>query len=368
MADPGDAMLIGCLEQVSKEIPVMTRLRRGKDAIVLIVVIMSVLAVCGCTDGGGNSEPLSVPSPDDRTYPELRNAECVDCHAPQYNSLENGRGKHAPLNCTFCHIQHGYLPDCRDCHPETHGATVIACTSCHPDPHAPVERINNSNLNSSRCRSCHVPQYEGIEESGGLHSALECDHCHIQHGYLPPCSDCHGLPHGSDALDCTNCHDPHKPESIEFDEHDDSQCARCHGSFIKETFMRKHTRHADIACDMCHPEHAVTMLCIDCHAGHNTGMGMRDCTNCHRIGHVPLEIKYSADTTSGMCVDCHAEPFNTMLQSGSEHAYIECVQCHPDHGTTVTCTSDGCHTMDQSHGSGGKCTDCHDQAHNLTVG
>jgi len=336
MADPGDAMLIGCLEQVSKEIPVMTRLRRGKDAIVLIVVIMSVLAVCGCTDGVGNSEPLSVPSPDDRTYPELRNAECVDCHAPQYNSLENGRGKH--------------------------GATVIACTSCHPDPHAPVERINNSNLNSSRCRSCHVPQYEGIEESGGLHSALECDHCHIQHGYLPPCSDCHGLPHGSDALDCTNCHDPHKPESIEFDEHDDSQCARCHGSFIKETFMRKHSRHADIACDMCHPEHAVTMLCIDCHAGHNTGMGMRDCTNCHRIGHVPLEIKYSADTTSSMCVDCHAEPFNTMLQSGSEHAYIECVLCHPDHGTTVTCTSDGCHTMDQSHGSGGKCT------HNLTVG
>ena len=367
MADTGDTTITRCQEQITEETPVMARLRRGKGAIILIAVILSILAMSGCVHDGENDKS-SVPPSDKRTSQDLGNVECVDCHAPQYHSLENGSGKHASLNCTFCHIQHGYLPDCQGCHPETHGATVRNCAICHTDPHAPVERINDPGLNSSRCRSCHVPQYEGIEESGGMHSAFECDHCHIQHGYLPQCSDCHGLPHGSDALDCTSCHDPHKPESIEFDEHDNSQCARCHGSVIKETFIRKHTRHADIACDMCHPVHAATRLCIECHPGHSTEMSMRDCTNCHRIGHVPIEIRYSPETKSGVCVDCHAEPFNTMLQSGSEHAYIECVLCHPNHGTTVACADACCHVMDQSHGAGGmQCKDCHDQAHDLTV-
>jgi len=335
--------------------------------IIIIGILLCVLA-SGCTDRTQTLQEEGPPATQGRAYQQLQNAECVDCHAPQCDALANGRGMHAPLNCTFCHVQHGYLPDCRDCHPETHGTTVNSCTSCHPNPHAPMERINNSNLNSSRCRSCHVPQYEAIEESGGMHSALECDHCHIQHGYLPQCSDCHGLVHGADVLDCANCHDPHKPESIEFDSHDNSQCARCHSSVIEQTFARKHTRHADIACDMCHPEHAVTMLCIDCHAGHNTMMSMRDCNNCHRIGHVPTDIMYSPDTLSVVCVDCHAEPFNTMFESDSEHRYLECVNCHPDHGTIPGCDEGGCHTLEPSHGTSGTgCVDCHGSAHDLNL-
>jgi len=91
---------------------------------------------------------------------------------------------------------------------------------------------------------------------------------------------------------------------------------------------------------MCHPLHAETLMCIDCHPGHSTGMSMRDCRNCHRIGHVPTDILYAPDaakTKSGLCIDCHAKPFNTMYESKSEHRYIECVECHPVHGAIIAC-------------------------------
>ncbi len=93
---------------------------------------------------------------------------------------------------------------------------------------------------------------------------------------------------------------------------------------------------------------------------------MRDCNNCHRIGHVPTDIMYSPDTLSVVCVDCHAEPFNTMFESDSEHRYIECVNCHPDHETILSCDEGGCHTLKPPHGTDGTgCVDCHGSAHNL---
>lgn len=333
--------------------------------ILIAGAIVCVLAASGCVSPVDDTTPTpATPAPsDDRAYRSLINRDCVDCHAVQYFSIENGSGRHAHLNCTFCHIQHGYQPDCRSCHPEKHGRGIQGCMICHQNPHAPEERINDPRMNSSVCQPCHIPQYDAIEEGTGRHSTIRCGLCHIQHGYLPTCSDCHGLPHGHDVLDCASCHDPHIPEHIEFDYRNNTECERCHLSAIKQTFLTTYTRHADLSCDMCHPVHAATRLCIECHPGHSTEMSMRDCNNCHRIGHVPTEIRYSPDTKSVVCVECHAKPFNTMIESGSEHIYIECVECHPGHGVTIACTD--CHTPDSSHGT--ECDDCHGYAHDLTT-
>jgi len=340
--------------------------KHTKQTILLICVIISVLAVSGCTHPAEKGEPAPTP-PDGRAYTESANIDCIDCHAVQYQPIENGSGGHARLNCTFCHIQHGYRPDCGTCHPDPHGEGISGCTICHPDPHAPETRIK-STRNNSVCLPCHIPQYDDIEEGSGRHSILKCDLCHVQHGYLPICSDCHGMPHGPDVSGCEGCHNPHAPESIEFDTHNNSECARCHRSVVRRTFVAVPTRHADLACDMCHPRHAATMLCIDCHPGHSTEMNMRDCCNCHRTGHVPTSIQYSsnpATTKSGVCVDCHAKPFNTMLESESEHQYIECVRCHPEHGSAATLACASCHTMDPSHGT--NCVACHGPAHDLAT-
>ena len=335
-------------------------MKRTTYLVLIIGTIVCATALNGCIRHDG--APPRVSPPDGYTYLNSTNIDCDDCHAVQHCTIENGSGRHAHLNCTFCHIQHGYQPDCLTCHPDTHGTGIQGCEICHPDPHAPELRINDSRLNDSICQPCHLPQYDAIDKGTGRHSKLKCDLCHVQHGYLPTCADCHGLFHGSDVTDCDDCHDPHVPESIEFDYGNNSECARCHHSVIEETFAREHTKHAELSCYMCHPLHAETMMCIDCHPGHSSGMGMRDCRNCHRIGHVPTDIMYSpnaAETKSGVCVDCHAKSFNMMYESESEHRYIECVECHPAHGAIVAC--DACHIMEPPHGT--ECGACHGFAH-----
>jgi len=104
-------------------------MKRITYMVLIIGMIVCAIALNGCIhhDDASQASP-----PDGSTYLNSTNIECVDCHAVQYFAIEDGNGRHTPLNCTFCHIQHGYQPNCLTCHPDTHGTGIQGCEICHP--------------------------------------------------------------------------------------------------------------------------------------------------------------------------------------------------------------------------------------------
>lgn len=73
---------------------------------------------------------------------------CVSCHADAGARIASGRVDHGKLKCVLCHSnRHGYVPDCKECHGDTHAQEIMegfeGCLDCHGNPHdlllAPVE-------------------------------------------------------------------------------------------------------------------------------------------------------------------------------------------------------------------------------------
>lgn len=142
---------------------------------------------------------------------------CAVCHLKEGTEFAKYPTKHnVEVNCQGCHAdKHGYIPSCLDCHePHVEGMVFKDCLVCH-SPHS-AKRIKKYPEDTANkiCGSCHTTEYKHLQTNHTKHSELHCATCHVKHGQIPKCQQCHGLPH-SKALhkrfpNCLTCHkDPH---------------------------------------------------------------------------------------------------------------------------------------------------------------
>jgi predicted CXXCH cytochrome family protein len=143
---------------------------------------------------------------------------CEVCHYnPEGKEFETYPCKHnTSVGCTGCHAdKHGVLPTCFDCHePHVQGQTYADCLVCHSPHSAKHIKQYPEDMPNKVCGSCHTTIYKDLQTNITKHSALQCATCHVKHGQIPKCQDCHGEPHGSAVHkkfpNCLECHvDPH---------------------------------------------------------------------------------------------------------------------------------------------------------------
>ncbi len=143
---------------------------------------------------------------------------CEVCHYnPEGKEFETYPTKHnTEVGCTGCHAdKHGVRPTCFDCHePHVTGQVYADCLVCHR-PHSAKNILQYpEDINNNVCGSCHTGIYDSLQSNQTKHSALQCATCHVKHGQIPKCQDCHDEPHGAAVHkrfpNCLECHvDPH---------------------------------------------------------------------------------------------------------------------------------------------------------------
>ncbi len=146
----------------------------------------------------------------------------VACEVCHYDSegkeMETFPSKHnVEVGCTGCHgdDKHGVRPSCFDCHaPHTDDQTYADCLVCHK-PHSAMNILPYPvDISNNVCAACHTEIYGQLQANPTKHTALQCASCHVTHGQIPRCQECHKEPHG-DAVhkrfpNCLECHvDPH---------------------------------------------------------------------------------------------------------------------------------------------------------------
>ena len=143
-------------------------------------------------------------------------AVCNTCHAPQVTEVQANPSAHAELDCAECHYDnHGYVPDCMECH-DTHreGQKFAECVSCHA-VHQPTNVAYDQKIPNLECAACHDEVTAKLVAGQTKHAELQCVFCHQDtHGKVPACNDCHGIPHPDVMMkkfpNCLDCHlDPH---------------------------------------------------------------------------------------------------------------------------------------------------------------
>ncbi|AJE04123.1 cytochrome c [Geobacter pickeringii] len=144
-------------------------------------------------------------------------SSCAGCHAGPPEDLKKYPSKHSSLSCADCHTAHGLIPSCSMCHkPHYEGQDFKSCASeCHP-VHMPKQIRYTKDAGARTCGSCHDKVYATWSKSPSRHGKVNCAACHTKHGFIPQCTDCHGLPHSKQLHErfpkCLTCHqDPHNP-------------------------------------------------------------------------------------------------------------------------------------------------------------
>ena len=335
----------------------------------------------------------------------INNIKCIDCHRNTGWSKVSNPSKDLKTTLIF---------DVLGTHPvlgeSTANAADIAggnayegaidnnryCLECHPDyvqrvedrlisPHEQNTECTNCHTGHSRtddsevCSECHSRPYDTLQEEGGKHSKNECGFCHTQHGYIPACQTCHSLFHGGseELIQCQTCHiNAHSPRNVKLDVYEkdavnDTEsepydgkiiCAKCHAS-PKRTFETTPTKHAKIACTMCHQSHGEKPQCINCHESHDESIKAKDCMNCHMNPHAPTRVKYPQTTSREFCANCHDAVAQILADSNTKHAQLQCAQCHPVHGEVPTCIA--CHRTPHGPSVTDCGISCHMSAHDV---
>ncbi len=167
--------------------------------------------------------PLQIPfsgvSEDIANHAGKKVVACEVCHyETEGKEMETYPSKHnTEVGCTGCHgdEQHGIRPTCFDCHePHTADQIYADCLVCH-QPHSAMNILPYpKEISNTVCAACHAGIYDALQVNHTMHTELQCASCHITHGQIPKCQDCHGDPHGKAIHkrfpDCLDCHvDPH---------------------------------------------------------------------------------------------------------------------------------------------------------------
>jgi predicted CXXCH cytochrome family protein len=140
--------------------------------------------------------------------------DCGKCHATEQADLVNHPSMHTDaVGCADCHhTEHGYVPNCNECHGNHSPQIEIGmqeCMGCHP-VHKPLSISYVEQTSSLICAGCHAGPYDQLTAKETKHSHLTCAECHPHHAEIDPCSKCHGQPHSSammqDMSKCQSCH------------------------------------------------------------------------------------------------------------------------------------------------------------------
>ncbi|MBW6470139.1 MAG: hypothetical protein K0A90_02830 [Methanosarcinaceae archaeon] len=266
---------------------------------IILLLIIALIAMSGCIENDeGDTTTISNDGQDidnfsnDNLDPLGYNIEtvsniCVECHSKPVKMIKESGGLHSQKSCNFCHVQHGYVPKCSDCHGSFHGNTITNCAQCHTDAHAPKDITFSSEADKFSCNICHISEVTTFNINPTKHSNLECTHCHTKHGLIPECTNCHTL--HDDAMtadDCGECHTTgHVPTKVIYlITTPKSLCSGCHADAIS-VMDNSNTKHSELLCSQCHPKHAQIPACSSCH-GIPHGPTVTDCgIRCHLSGH-----------------------------------------------------------------------------------
>lgn len=167
--------------------------------------------------------PLNIPfSGVEVTMTNHAGKDVVACEVCHYDTegkeMETYPSKHnVEVGCTGCHgdEKHGVRPTCFDCHePHTAEQVYADCLVCHR-PHSAKNILTYpEEMSNTVCAACHTGIYDKLQANRTKHSELQCASCHVTHGQIPRCQDCHDEPHGAAVHkrfpNCLECHvDPH---------------------------------------------------------------------------------------------------------------------------------------------------------------
>jgi hypothetical protein len=296
--------------------------------------------------------------------------KCTLCHSPALHTLRDVRfnhqkeagyallGKHADLDCEFCHTKalgkRKPKGACESCHAKDnrHGtrfAKFPSCGTCHSGKawkssfvfdHGDQTGFElTAKHKQATCRDCHrgktPAQYERFDMAKN-----GCMGCHR-----------HKNAHGGKRKnsECLKCHE----EGGSLHINRDQAVAQYHGATSKFPLVNG---HAARPCTMCHIndvyEKTPTECGVSCHADslHKGSLGQR-CSRCHEPG-VWKAVRFDhASDTKWPLVGKHKDIKN-------------CESCHPKrayHGTPTSCGDARCHAKDDVHQGklGTTCEKCH---------
>jgi len=167
--------------------------------------------------------PLTIPfSAVTRKFKNKEGKSMVACQLCHWNSEGKEFATHPTKHnvkegCVGCHAgdRHGIRPTCFKCHkPHIKGMVYKDCLVCHRPHSAKNIKVYPKDTDNRICGSCHKTEYGHLQSNKTKHSAFHCAKCHVKHGKIPKCRNCHGEPHGAgihkNTPRCLNCHqDPH---------------------------------------------------------------------------------------------------------------------------------------------------------------
>ena len=262
--------------------------------------------------------------------------ECADCHKRFDREAQRDR-------CFVCHEEVARdVGSGRGFHGRIGDGSSLSCRTCHPDHRgadADILGLVPESFDHTRTDF----------ELSGAHASTLCSACHEPdkpHRDAPgECSACHGGeedPHGGRLGEaCQDCHEPAGWKEIRFDH--------------TATRFPLEGRHAEAACELCHPRQQFRET-------------PTECVTCHRVDDV------HRGRLGAKCGDCHdARSFEksrfdhakeTQFALRERHATLECRQCHVSNAATEkldrACIA--CHAADDDHhgNRGGDCGSCHD--------
>ncbi|MBI5543697.1 MAG: hypothetical protein HY901_07420, partial [Deltaproteobacteria bacterium] len=374
-------------------------------------------------------------------YRGLAFGQCSDCHADAHVGQIAGAAPGKAPDCSGCHGLASFKPPsfeledhARSAYPLEGSHRAVACGLCHKnDPRlaekVPVrtreafrrqrrpERFSFARFDLEgfdRCESCHADAHDGQ-----LSPARPCAACHEVQGFRPArfdhardsrfpltgrhvgvaCARCHRTERvkGREVVrykplttDCAGCHrDPHAGQFVAAGSGGRTDCTRCHATegFKPARFQhappatdfRLEGRHAEVACERCHPEVQVDQgvavrrykplprECEGCHEDHHHGVFRgRESLSARPSSEPPPPA--SAQTR---CAACHSvEGFGgaaiahdrTGFPLKGAHANARCQSCHPNGFEAALPTRcAGCHRDAHSQELGQRCEGCHDE-------
>ena len=132
---------------------------------------------------------------------EFKNEKCGDCHSNAFNTLNSQKSKHQ-LSCSKCHMTHGSIPSCAECHSNKHGQKYENCMGCHTEAHAPKTIGFELSNAIDACNDCHPDIVDEFGENPNKHMQIDCGFCHLKHGMKPPCTYCHTSHTKGDCMEC----------------------------------------------------------------------------------------------------------------------------------------------------------------------
>ena len=184
----------------------------------MLLLIIAAIAVTGCI--GNNDEDTTTINDDAESIDSHKEAvynDCVECHPNQVKAMRmESSGLHSVNACDFCHVQHGFIPECSDCHGLNHGDVITNCGQCHIESHAPRNINFSMEEGDYSCNMCHTDEANTLDANPTKHTDMTCLTCHTEHGFIPKCINCH-IAHDDTTItdNCNECHETgHIPTKI----------------------------------------------------------------------------------------------------------------------------------------------------------